>query len=88
MHAKAPKEKKTKKRRVLDTNMLVEDDGMPAILNKFPRHVWKGPGHEADDLHTLMKSYRQWAFHLFPGVSTLYSIMHSFAFDMNKNDLN
>jgi hypothetical protein len=58
-----------KKRRVLEALMLVEKKGMPSILKKFPQIEWRGAGHEADDLHTLMQSYRQWAFHLFPGVS-------------------
>uniref|UniRef100_A0A8C4R266 TIMELESS-interacting protein n=1 Tax=Eptatretus burgeri TaxID=7764 RepID=A0A8C4R266_EPTBU len=70
--AAAKEEKKPVKRIVrkprvkLDAQRLLSERGLPALLKYFEKLNFKGKGHEAEDLHTLLWTLQHWAHRLCP----------------------
>ncbi|CAH2274474.1 TIMELESS-interacting [Pelobates cultripes] len=50
----------------LDANRLTSQRGLPALRNLFDGVKFKGKGHEAEDLKTLLRHMENWAHRLFP----------------------
>uniref|UniRef100_A0A8V0YXK8 TIMELESS-interacting protein n=1 Tax=Gallus gallus TaxID=9031 RepID=A0A8V0YXK8_CHICK len=50
----------------LDANRLVSERGLPALRHMFDNVNFKGKGHEAEDLKTLLRHMEHWAHRLFP----------------------
>uniref|UniRef100_UPI00358F1DD8 TIMELESS-interacting protein isoform X2 n=1 Tax=Myxine glutinosa TaxID=7769 RepID=UPI00358F1DD8 len=55
-----------KPRLKLDAQRLLSERGLPALLTYFEKVNFKGKGHEADDLHTLLWTLQHWAHRLCP----------------------
>ncbi|CAK7300268.1 TIMELESS-interacting protein [Vulpes lagopus] len=60
--------KRTVKRNIpkLDAQRLVSERGLPALRHVFDNAKFKGKGHEAEDLKTLIRHMEHWAHRLFP----------------------
>ncbi|XP_001376003.1 TIMELESS-interacting protein [Monodelphis domestica] len=60
--------KKTVKRNLpkLDAQRLISERGLPALRHVFEKVKFKGKGHEAEDLKTLIRHMEHWAHRLFP----------------------
>ncbi|XP_075860615.1 TIMELESS-interacting protein [Microcebus murinus] len=60
--------KRTVKRNIpkLDAQRLISERGLPALRNLFDKAKFKGKGHEAEDLKTLIRHMEHWAHRLFP----------------------
>ncbi|XP_038179858.1 TIMELESS-interacting protein [Arvicola amphibius] len=60
--------KRTVKRNLpkLDATRLTSERGLPALRHMFDKIKFKGKGHEADDLKTLIRHMEHWAHRLFP----------------------
>ncbi|XP_044521274.1 TIMELESS-interacting protein [Gracilinanus agilis] len=60
--------KKTVKRNLpkLDAQRLISERGLPALRHVFENVKFKGKGHEAEDLKTLIRHMEHWAHRLFP----------------------
>ncbi|XP_027707255.1 TIMELESS-interacting protein isoform X2 [Vombatus ursinus] len=60
--------KKTVKRNLpkLDAQRLISERGLPALRHVFDKVKFKGKGHEAEDLKTLIRHMEHWAHRLFP----------------------
>ncbi|XP_065590169.1 TIMELESS-interacting protein [Cyrtonyx montezumae] len=50
----------------LDAHRLVSERGLPALRHMFDNVKFKGKGHEAEDLKTLLRHMEHWAHRLFP----------------------
>ncbi|XP_048812534.1 TIMELESS-interacting protein [Lagopus muta] len=50
----------------LDAHRLVSERGLPALRHVFDNVKFKGKGHEAEDLKTLLRHMEHWAHRLFP----------------------
>ncbi|NWT00507.1 TIPIN protein, partial [Mionectes macconnelli] len=50
----------------LDAQRLTSERGLPALRHMFDNVKFKGKGHEAEDLKTLMQHMEHWAHRLFP----------------------
>uniref|UniRef100_A0A8C6RGX2 TIMELESS-interacting protein n=1 Tax=Nannospalax galili TaxID=1026970 RepID=A0A8C6RGX2_NANGA len=50
----------------LDAHRLVSERGLPALRHVFDKIKFKGKGHEAEDLKTLIRHMEHWAHRLFP----------------------
>ncbi|KAM8804364.1 TIMELESS-interacting protein [Eudromia elegans] len=50
----------------LDAQRLISERGLPALRHLFDNTKFKGKGHEAEDLKTLMRHMEHWAHRLFP----------------------
>ncbi|NXM64391.1 TIPIN protein, partial [Illadopsis cleaveri] len=50
----------------LDAQRLISERGLPALRHMFDNVKFKGKGHEAEDLKTLMQHMEHWAHRLFP----------------------
>uniref|UniRef100_A0A3B5KQS8 TIMELESS-interacting protein n=1 Tax=Xiphophorus couchianus TaxID=32473 RepID=A0A3B5KQS8_9TELE len=50
----------------LDSHRLTSDRGLPALRTLFANALFKGKGHEAEDLRLLMQKMENWAHRLFP----------------------
>ncbi|KAJ7403689.1 TIMELESS-interacting protein [Pitangus sulphuratus] len=50
----------------LDAQRLTSDRGLPALRHIFDNVKFKGKGHEAEDLKTLIQHMEHWAHRLFP----------------------
>ncbi|KQK79596.1 TIMELESS-interacting protein [Amazona aestiva] len=50
----------------LDAQRLISERGLPALRHVFDNVKFKGKGHEAEDLKTLMRHMEHWAHRLFP----------------------
>ncbi|NXI34435.1 TIPIN protein, partial [Galbula dea] len=50
----------------LDAQRLVSERGLPALRHLFDNVKFKGKGHEAEDLKTLIRHMEHWAHRLFP----------------------
>nr|XP_041574350.1 TIMELESS-interacting protein isoform X2 [Taeniopygia guttata] len=50
----------------LDAQRLISERGIPALRNMFDNVKFKGKGHEAEDLKTLIQHMEHWAHRLFP----------------------
>ncbi|KAM8972325.1 TIMELESS-interacting protein [Pelodytes ibericus] len=50
----------------LDANRLTSQRGLPALRHLFDGTKFKGKGHEAEDLKTLIRQMENWAHRLFP----------------------
>ncbi|NXY45120.1 TIPIN protein, partial [Ceuthmochares aereus] len=50
----------------LDAQRLISERGLPALRHMFDNVKFKGKGHEAEDLKTLMRHMEHWAHRLFP----------------------
>ncbi|KGL77636.1 TIMELESS-interacting protein, partial [Tinamus guttatus] len=50
----------------LDAQRLISERGLPALRHMFDNTKFKGKGHEAEDLKTLMRHMEHWAHRLFP----------------------
>ncbi|NXE50607.1 TIPIN protein, partial [Casuarius casuarius] len=50
----------------LDAHRLVSERGLPALRHIFDNTKFKGKGHEAEDLKTLIRHMEHWAHRLFP----------------------
>ncbi|NXW85760.1 TIPIN protein, partial [Alopecoenas beccarii] len=50
----------------LDAQRLISERGLPALRNMFDNVKFKGKGHEAEDLKTLIQHMEHWAHRLFP----------------------
>ncbi|XP_035191778.1 TIMELESS-interacting protein isoform X2 [Oxyura jamaicensis] len=50
----------------LDAHRLVSERGLPALRHMFDNVKFKGKGHEAEDLKTLIRHMEHWAHRLFP----------------------
>ncbi|NXA50117.1 TIPIN protein, partial [Nothocercus julius] len=46
--------------------LLISERGLPALRHMFDNIKFKGKGHEAEDLKTLMRHMEHWAHRLFP----------------------
>ncbi|NXD08039.1 TIPIN protein, partial [Nothocercus nigrocapillus] len=46
--------------------LLISERGLPALRHMFDNTKFKGKGHEAEDLKTLMRHMEHWAHRLFP----------------------
>ncbi|NWW83095.1 TIPIN protein, partial [Climacteris rufus] len=53
-------------RLTLDAQRLVSERGLPALRHMFDNVKFKGKGHEAEDLKTLIQHMEHWAHRLFP----------------------
>ncbi|XP_004414588.1 PREDICTED: TIMELESS-interacting protein [Odobenus rosmarus divergens] len=60
--------KRTVKRNIpkLDAQRLISERGLPALRHVFDKAKFKGKGHEAEDLKTLIRHMEHWAHRLFP----------------------
>ncbi|KAJ1062871.1 hypothetical protein K5549_004900 [Capra hircus] len=60
--------KRTVKRNIpkLNAERLVSERGLPALRHVFEKAKFKGKGHEAEDLKTLIRHMEHWAHRLFP----------------------
>lgn len=60
--------KRTVKRKLpkLDATRLTSERGLPALRHMFDKTKFKGKGHEAEDLKTLIRHMEHWAHRLFP----------------------
>lgn len=60
--------KRTVKRNMpkLDAQRLISERGLPALRHVFDTAKFKGKGHEAEDLKTLIRHMEHWAHRLFP----------------------
>uniref|UniRef100_A0A2K5DYM6 TIMELESS-interacting protein n=1 Tax=Aotus nancymaae TaxID=37293 RepID=A0A2K5DYM6_AOTNA len=60
--------KRTVKRNIpkLDALRLISERGLPALRHVFDKAKFKGKGHEAEDLKTLIRHMEHWAHRLFP----------------------
>ncbi|KAM5291666.1 TIMELESS-interacting protein-like [Ctenodactylus gundi] len=60
--------KRTVKRNLpkLDAQRLTSERGLPALRHVFDKVKFKGKGHEAEDLKTLIRHMEHWAHRLFP----------------------
>ncbi|XP_046507929.1 TIMELESS-interacting protein [Equus quagga] len=60
--------KRTVKRNIpkLDAQRLLSERGLPALRHVFDKAKFKGKGHEAEDLKTLIRHMEHWAHRLFP----------------------
>nr|XP_020036246.1 LOW QUALITY PROTEIN: TIMELESS-interacting protein-like [Castor canadensis] len=60
--------KRTVKRNLpkLDAQRLISERGLPALRHVFDKTKFKGKGHEAEDLKTLIRHMEHWAHRLFP----------------------
>ncbi|KAM8907547.1 TIMELESS-interacting protein isoform 1-T2 [Lycaon pictus] len=60
--------KRTVKRNIpkLDAQRLISERGLPALRHVFDNAKFKGKGHEAEDLKTLIRHMEHWAHRLFP----------------------
>ncbi|XP_059124077.1 TIMELESS-interacting protein isoform X4 [Peromyscus eremicus] len=60
--------KRTVKRNLpkLDATRLTSERGLPALRHVFDNTKFKGKGHEAEDLKTLIRHMEHWAHRLFP----------------------
>ena len=45
---------------------LISERGLPALRHVFEKAKFKGKGHEAEDLKTLIRHMEHWAHRLFP----------------------
>ncbi|XP_048188205.1 TIMELESS-interacting protein isoform X2 [Perognathus longimembris pacificus] len=61
-------QKRTVKRNLpkLDAQRLISERGLPALRHVFDKTKFKGKGHEAEDLKTLIRHMEHWAHRLFP----------------------
>ncbi|NXD19610.1 TIPIN protein, partial [Spelaeornis formosus] len=50
----------------LDAQRLISERGLPALRHMFDSVKFKGKGHEAEDLKTLIQHMEHWAHRLFP----------------------
>ncbi|NXU51866.1 TIPIN protein, partial [Turnix velox] len=50
----------------LDAQRLISERGLPALRHLFDNVKFKGKGHEAEDLKTLIRHMEHWAHRLFP----------------------
>ncbi|XP_071424305.1 TIMELESS-interacting protein isoform X1 [Pithys albifrons albifrons] len=50
----------------LDAQRLISARGLPALRHMFDNVKFKGKGHEAEDLKTLIQHMEHWAHRLFP----------------------
>ncbi|XP_041324979.1 TIMELESS-interacting protein [Pyrgilauda ruficollis] len=50
----------------LDAQRLTSERGLPALRHMFDNVKFKGKGHEAEDLKTLIHHMEHWAHRLFP----------------------
>ncbi|KFP56159.1 TIMELESS-interacting protein, partial [Cariama cristata] len=50
----------------LDAQRLISERGLPALRHMFDNVKFKGKGHEAEDLKTLIRHMEHWAHRLFP----------------------
>ncbi|NXY70877.1 TIPIN protein, partial [Glareola pratincola] len=50
----------------LDAQRLISERGLPALRHVFDNVTFKGKGHEAEDLKTLIRHMEHWAHRLFP----------------------
>ncbi|XP_066052029.1 TIMELESS-interacting protein isoform X3 [Chamaea fasciata] len=50
----------------LDAQRLISERGLPALRHLFDNVKFKGKGHEAEDLKTLIQHMEHWAHRLFP----------------------
>ncbi|XP_009981520.1 PREDICTED: TIMELESS-interacting protein [Tauraco erythrolophus] len=50
----------------LDAHRLISERGLPALRHMFDNVKFKGKGHEAEDLKTLIRHMEHWAHRLFP----------------------
>ncbi|XP_038623530.1 TIMELESS-interacting protein [Tachyglossus aculeatus] len=50
----------------LDAQRLISERGLPALRQMFDNVKFKGKGHEAEDLKTLIRHMEHWAHRLFP----------------------
>ncbi|XP_054128684.1 TIMELESS-interacting protein [Melozone crissalis] len=50
----------------LDAQRLTSERGLPALRRMFDNVKFKGKGHEAEDLKTLIQHMEHWAHRLFP----------------------
>lgn len=50
----------------LDAHRLTSERGLPALRHVFDKTKFKGKGHEAEDLKTLIRHMEHWAHRLFP----------------------
>ncbi|NXJ78383.1 TIPIN protein, partial [Trogon melanurus] len=50
----------------LDAQRLISERGLPALRHMFDNVKFKGKGHEAEDLRTLIRHMEHWAHRLFP----------------------
>ncbi|NWH27875.1 TIPIN protein, partial [Grus americana] len=50
----------------LDAHRLISERGLPALRHMFDNVKFKGKGHEAEDLKTLIQHMEHWAHRLFP----------------------
>ncbi|NXY31772.1 TIPIN protein, partial [Pomatorhinus ruficollis] len=50
----------------LDAQRLISERGLPALRHMFDNVKFRGKGHEAEDLKTLMQHMEHWAHRLFP----------------------
>ncbi|XP_055983498.1 TIMELESS-interacting protein [Sorex fumeus] len=60
--------KRTVKRNIpkLDAQRLISERGLPALRHVYEKAKFKGKGHEAEDLKTLIRHMEHWAHRLFP----------------------
>ncbi|XP_068829540.1 TIMELESS-interacting protein-like isoform X1 [Capricornis sumatraensis] len=60
--------KRTVKRNIpkLNAERLISERGLPALRHVFEKAKFKGEGHEAEDLKTLIRHMEHWAYRLFP----------------------
>lgn len=50
----------------LDAQRLISERGLPTLRHVFDKAKFKGKGHEAEDLKTLIRHMEHWAHRLFP----------------------
>jgi hypothetical protein len=64
---------KTKKKRVtrpFNEELLLSNLGIRKIYETFPKKCrYRGKGHEREYLNNLVGLYREWSFHLHPGIA-------------------
>ena len=62
--------KKVRTQRLFTEEILTGRDGLVRIYEDFPREkLFRGRGHELQDMQRVLKMYKEWGFQMFPGLA-------------------
>lgn len=62
--------KKVKKQKTFTEDILTGRDGLIRIYEDFPREgLFRGRGHELQDMKRLLNMYKEWGFQMYPGLA-------------------
>ena len=62
--------KTVKKQKTFTEDILTGRDGLVRIYEDFPREgLFRGRGHELQDMKRLLNIYKEWGFQMYPGLA-------------------